>query len=769
MGELLEYPEGAPFPGVIGRTDEESVPAWPAPRRWPAGAPNVLMVVLDDVGFAQLGCYGSDVETPVIDRLAAGGLRFRRFHTTSMCSPTRACLLTGRNHHTCGMGLIGDLARGFPGYHGRIPRSCGFLPEVLAEQGYATWAIGKWHLAPNDELHMGASKERWPLARGFERFYGFLGAETNQWEPDLCEDNHLIPTPRRDGYHLTEDIVDHAIDWVDDLRNASPEKPFYCWLAFGAGHAPHHVPAEWVERYRGRYDAGWDAWREQVHARQLAEGILAPGTELSPRPEWVPAWDALTEDERRMHARMMEVYAGFLSHTDHHLGRLVDHLERTGDLDDTVIVVVSDNGASAEGGVNGSFNEHLFFNGIPDTVERNLAHLDDLGTPHAYNHYSFGWTMAGNTPFRRWKREVHQGGVADPMIVHWPAGRLDAGGVRHQYTHAVDVVPTLAELLGVELPDVVRGVPQEPVAGRSFAEALRRPDAPEHRRTQYYEQFGCRAIYHDGWKAVAYHPNWVANYAGAELGPISEEEWELYDLTADPVEAHDLAAQHPERLRDLVDLWWAEAGRYQVLPMDPYPTNLRERPTLDAPRDVYVYRPHTSPLPSEVAVNVKMRAHVIVAEVDLPDVAAGEAPAEGVLLCHGGRFGGWSVYVQDGRLHWAHRHVDGELLVVAADEDVPAGPTRLGVEFTPGRGTGGTVRLFHGDRPVGEGEVRKTTPVNYSLTGEGLCCGWDDASPVADYEAPFRFTGTLHRVVVSVRGAPYVDEAGEIARLLAAQ
>src|SRR5215470_2385793 len=535
MSDPRTYHDGEPFPGHVGLTLAESDPAWPVSRRAPRGAPNVVLVVLDDVGFAQLGCYGSDVATPSFDRLAASGLRYRSFHTTAMCSPTRACLLTGRNHHTCAMGGITDMAMGFPGFNGRIPRSCGFISEVLRRHGWATLAVGKWHLAPADEIHAAASRERWPLGQGFERFYGFLGGETNQYFPELVVDNSPIRFAPPAGYHLTEDLIDRAIGMVNDVRVADPSKPFFLYFALGACHAPHQAPREWIDRYAGRFDDGWDAWRARTHARQLAMGIIPPGTTLSPRPSWVQDWATLPANERRAYARMKEVYAGFLSHTDHHVGRLVDFLAATGELDRTLFVLLSDNGASAEGGPHGTFNENFIFNGLPHDVEHTLALLDELGGPATYGHYPWGWALAGNTPFRRWKRETHEGGIGDPLIVRWPAVP-DPGAVRHQYVHAIDVAATILDVAGATMPPVLRGEAQEPVAGRSFVASLTDPAAPEHRETQYYEQFACRALYHRGWKAVAYHPMVIYEDGDNPSAHPSTDTWELYHVAEDPSE-----------------------------------------------------------------------------------------------------------------------------------------------------------------------------------------------------------------------------------------
>ncbi|MDQ3548244.1 MAG: arylsulfatase, partial [Chloroflexota bacterium] len=536
------YPEGTPFTGRIGRTASASEPAWPVAKRPQDGAPNVLVLLLDDVGFAQLGCYGSDIRTPTFDRLAAGGLRYRDFHTTAICSPTRACLLTGRNHHSNGVGIIQEMATGYPGYNGKVPKSNGFLSEILLKEGYATLAIGKWHLTLASEYASGASKARWPLSRGFERFYGFLGGKTSQWAPTLVHDSHYIDPPGRpqDGYHLNADLADRAIEYLTDLRSIAPDKPFFMYYCLGAGHSPHHVEPEWIERYRGRFDAGWDCWREAVFARQLEMGIVPPGTTLAPRPDQVKAWNDLPDDGRRLYARQMEVYAGFLEQTDHHLGRVIDFIERLGELDNTIILLASDNGASAEGGEHGSFNDNLFPNLIEPSVADNLKHLEDWGSVRSFPNYSWGWAWAGNTPLRRWKRYLHQGGMSDPLIVHWPNGIDSRGEVRGQYVHVVDVAPTILELLGVNPPAELDGVAQRPIEGVSFAHTLNDGTAPTKKRVQYYEMIGSRAIWADGWKAVVEQPQ------GAMMTDemLATQKWELYHVAEDFSEGTDLAGTH---------------------------------------------------------------------------------------------------------------------------------------------------------------------------------------------------------------------------------
>ncbi len=758
MTKILTYRDGEPFPGRVGASLEESTPAWPISPRAPDGARNAILVVLDDVGFAQLGCFGSDIETPSFDALARRGLRYNNFHTTAMCSPTRACLMTGRNHHTAGMGGITDMALGFPGYHGRIPKSCAFVPDVLRRAGWATFALGKWHLAPSDELHAGAPRDRWPLGQGFERYYGFIGAETDQWAPSLIVDNRIISfTPPAD-YHLTADLVDRAIEMISDLRAADADKPFFLYLAFGACHAPHHAPREWIDRYRGRFDHGWDAWREQTHARQLELGILPKGTALTERPAWVQQWENLPADERGLYARMMEVYAGFLSHTDHHLGRLLNFLDETGETARSAILALSDNGASAEGGPNGSVNEGLLFNGIPDDLADNLKHIDALGSPTTYPHYPWGWAMAGNTPFKRWKRETHEGGVADPLIVAGP-GIADPGAVRPHFLHAIDVAATLLDLCGVEMPRMLDGVVQEPVAGRSFLATLTDPGAATIRETQYFEQFGSRAIVHGPWKAVAWHCMGIKYQPGDDHGrPSSEDVWELYRIDRDFSENRDLAAEYPEKLREMQDLWWAEAGRFGVLPIVPLRMFAHDRPPAIPLRQRYVLRPGAAPVPESVAAATKLRPHSIVATVEIP-----KHGAEGALLAHGGRFGGYSFYVQNGRLRYTYNFGGLEETTIESSTTIPDGRSTLAAVVTPGEATSVEVELSIDGRVVGKGRIARTMPFRFALVGAGLTCGYDDGAAVsANYEAPFRFSGALHAAIIDLGGTPIVDLLAEV-------
>ena len=763
---MLTYRGDEQFSGSIGQSLEDSVQAYPDVTRAEPGTPNVVFVVLDDVGYAQIGCFGSDIETPNFDRLAASGLRYRSFHTTAMCSPTRACLLTGRNQHTTGMGGIADNATGFPGFDGRIDKDTGFLSEVLRDSGFATMAVGKWHLAPREETDLAASRKRWPLGRGFERYYGFLGAEANQYAPDLVSDNHFVEQPRsaEEGYHLTEDLADKAIELINDLRNVTVEKPFFLYLAPGACHAPHQAPKDFIDAYAGRFDAGWDAWREATHQRQLDLGILPAGTELTERPEWIQEWASLPEIEKRAYSRMMEVYAGFLTHTDHHVGRVIDHIEALGELDNTIIVLLSDNGASPEGDKHGAFNSIAWYNGVPLSLEAVLPHVDILGSPESHGHYPYGWAHAGNTPFQRWKRECHEGGVADPLIVHWPAGTTGRGEVRTQYLHVSDIMPTILDALGITMPDSIDGVAQVPVEGETLLESFTVPTTDVARTTQYYELLGCRAIYHEGWKAVAYHPMKGQLYV-PELdpdAPFDEDRWELYHVAEDFSERHDLAAVHPGKLEELISLWWVEAESHGALPLHSSRPVDVPRPTHFSPRPRYIYRPG-GPVATPAAVDVRHRPHVTIADVEYRN---GD---EGVLLAHGGRFGGYSLYVQDGSLHYVHNVLGAERNRVSSPP-LPEGRHHIGYAFTPTERFAGIVDLLIDGEIVASGSIPRTTIYSYTLFGEYMCIGFDDGTPVDDtYEAPFRFTGKLATVVVDVSGEPFRDLALELEAFFASQ
>src|SRR5580765_7976884 len=614
-----------PFRGTINVDIRDSVPDWAPfePPKAPPGAASVLYIVLDDVGFSAMSCYGGPIETPNIDRIAERGVRYTQFHTTALCSPTRSALLTGRNHTRNSMACITEAAIGFPNASGTIPPENGMLSEILGELGWNTYMVGKWHLCPTDEMNLAAPRRNWPTGRGFERWYGFLGAETNQWYPDLVYDNHMVDQPRtpEEGYHLTDDITDKALEFIRDAKAIAPEKPFFLYYAPGACHAPHHAPKEWIEKFEGVFDMGYEAMREQTLANQKKLGIVPADTELPPLnpigtaetrtgPEGQPfpefdvtrPWPSLSDDEKRLFSHMAEVYAGFLGHADYHIGRLLDYLEEAELLENTLIVVVSDNGASGEGGPNGSVNEMKIANGVPDRIEDNLAMIDELGSRLTYNHYPNGWAMAFNTPFKMWKRYEFNGGTADPCIISLPSATAGHGEIRHQYHHAVDIVPTILDVLGVEAPATIKGHVQSRLDGVSMRYSVDDPSAPSARKTQFYSMLGSRGIWHDGWKAITTHPT-IAGW-----GNFNADEWELYHTDVERSELHDLAAEQPDKLRELVNIWFSEAGANEAFPLDdrsPLEIFTTPRPQLAPPRDRYTYFPDTAEVPESQAVNIR--------------------------------------------------------------------------------------------------------------------------------------------------------------------
>ncbi|HEY2172926.1 MAG TPA: arylsulfatase, partial [Mycobacteriales bacterium] len=734
---LKEYQPGTTFPGVIGRTTDVSSPAWPRPLRARSGSPNVLFIVLDDLGYGQLGCYGSPIATPNLDSLAAGGLLYTNMHTTALCSPSRSCIITGRNHHANAMASVNELATGFPGYNGSIPFENGFLSEMLLQHGYSTYMIGKYHLLPSEFESAAGPYDRWPLGRGFERYYGFLGGDTSQWYPDLVADNHQVDPPAtpEEGYHLNPDLADKAIDFIADAKQVAPNKPFYMHYCTGATHAPHHVPKEWIERYRGKFDDGWDAYREKVLARQKELGIMPADAELSRHDPDVPEWNSLSDDSRRLSARMMEVFAGFLSHTDHHIGRVLDFLKEAGEFENTLIMLVSDNGASAEGGVTGTTNELQFFNKAEEPLADSLAAIDELGGPTTFNHYPWGWTWAGNTPFRRWKRETYRGGTSDPFIVHWPKGIKARGEIRTQYAHIIDMVPTVLDALDLEPPAAIRGVAQSPIHGVSLAYSFDDKDADSRHGTQYFEMFGHRSIDHDGWRAVCPWPG--PSFAEADKGfgePISgdvlteldEKHWELYHVAEDPTENHNVAEEHHDILISMIAQWYVEAGRYNVLPIDGSAITriMTERPAISEDRTSYTLRPETQTIPPAASPKVLNRKHAITADVEIP-----EGGAEGVLVCQGSGVGGYSFFIKDGKLRYSHNYVRRAVYRVSSADPVPAGRHELRFEFEPtgqpdvmnGKGSPGLAQLYVDKKLVGATQFDITTPVLFNPGG--VTCG----------------------------------------------
>ncbi len=742
---------------VAGATRMQLARARPAD-----GAPNVVAIVLDDTGFAQLGCFGSDIATPHIDRLANGGLRYNRFHVTALCTPTRASFLTGRNHHAVGMGFLADIPLAYPGYTARLPRSAAPLPRIMRDAGYSTMAVGKWHLTPRFERSAAGPFSQWPLGAGFERYYGFLQGDTNHWAPNLVQDNHYVDPPAGpwDGYHLSEDLASSAIRFVLDQQHAAPGKPFFLYFALGATHAPHHVPAEWVEPYRGRFDLGWDAWREEIFGRQLAAGVVPAGTVATPRPEWVGGWAELGAAERRMQARQQEVFAGFLAHADAQIGRLIAFLEHSGQLHNTLILLFSDNGASAEGGAAGSVNEHRFSAGIRESVADNLAHYDDWGGPGAYNHYSWAWAWAGNTPFRLWKRYTWLGGTRTPLIVHWPREIAAPGAVRSAFVHVTDLFPTILDASGIDLPNEVDGVAQQAVDGASIRPTFGDPAAPGPRDTQYFEMLGSRSIVHGRWKATTDHISaGVLDEEERAVGSrrFEDDRWALFDLETDFSEATDVAAAHPEVVATLERRWLAEAERNHVLPIDDTLVNRFGAiigPAWPAGAD-RTFRPGGGPV-SDEALPALFAGFRFTAEVVVTRDPAG------VLFALGDWNGGFALFVTTSRLAFVFSRA-GDLLEVTADRPLAPGRQTVGVDCALNPGGGGTLRLWHDRVTVGLLNFPGGLPVALQHGGAGLRLGFDSGLPVSPrYTPTATWNGQLASVRLQTPGPRLPDPGDEI-------
>jgi arylsulfatase len=728
------------FEGTIGRTLADSEAWFDEPPHPGADAPNVVIVLLDDTGFAQFGCYGSDIDTPNIDALAANGLQFTNFHVTPLCSPTRASLLTGRSQHAVGMRAVSNFRTGFPNMLGHITNHAATVAEVLREEGYATFCVGKWHLAPMEQCSAAGPFDQWPLARGFDRFYGFMEGETDQFHPELVCDNHPIAPPAgpEDGYHLSEDLIDQLLAMVSDSKGVRPDRPFLAYVAFGATHAPHQAPARYLAKYKGRFDEGWDVMRRRWFERQLAEGVIPEGTQLAPRNPGVDAWDDLPENQQRLACRLQEAFAAFLDHTDDQIGRLVDGLREMGQLDNTVLVVLTDNGASQEGGPFGVMHEMKFFNGIFETPDEAIDRIDDIGGPHSHTNYPWGWAQCGNAPFKWYKQNTHEGGVHVPLIVHAPGvvPADQAGSKRRQFVNVSDIVPTIYELIGVTPPDTYRGLDQLPVTGHSFAPVLADADAPATNTLQYFEQAGSRGLVCGGWKAVCKHDK------GADY---DTEPWELYHLPDDWSECNDLAAREPAKLAELIDLWWQEAERHGVLPLDDRTIELfgaRFRPNSPHPADRrYVYRPPMSPLPGQASAAIGGRAFDLTATVT-------RGPGdEGVLFATGTENSGVSIFVQDDRLVIDYNAFDDHT-ILESDVEIPTGASTLVAQFRRGAGMAGSMALEVDGRPAGSAELPLLMRMMSSV---GPSIGYDHGSAVSNrYEAPFAFTGTLHEIVIQL-------------------
>jgi arylsulfatase A-like enzyme len=754
---VLPIPD-QPYAGPVSYDARDPDAAFPPPEplRAPAGAPNVLIILLDDVGFGAASAFGGPVSTPNAERLAGTGLRYSRFHTTALCAPTRQALLTGRNHHSVGMGAITELATSAPGYTSLRPNTAAPLAETLKLNGYCTAQFGKCHEVPVWQTSPLGPFDNWPTGGGgFQHFYGFLGGETNQYAPAIYRDTVPVEpeTTPEQGYHFTEDMTDHAIDWVRQQKALMPEHPFFVYYAPGATHAPHHVPAQWSDKYRGRFDAGWDELRAETFARQQSSGVIPADAELTARPAEIPAWADMADSLKPVLARQMEIYAGFLEHTDHHIGRLIDALGDLDVLEHTLIYyIIGDNGASAEGTLNGTFNELLMLNGAAsiETPEFMAARIDTFGTPQAYNHYAVGWAHAMGTPYQ-WTKQVasHWGGTRNGTIVHWPAGIRARGEIREQFCHVVDVAATVLEAAGLPHPQFVHGVQQMPLHGPSMAYTFDDPDAPGRHETQYFEMFVNRGIYRQGWTAVTRHGiPWLMT----EPTPIDDDVWELY-APGDWTQARDVAAEEPGRLAELQRLFLIEAARYGVLPLDDrrverFNSDLAGRPTLIKGNSQLLFGGMTR-LTENTVINVKNKSHAVTAQITVP-----RGGAEGVIIAQGGAFGGWSMYLAEGRPAYCYNLFGLQRFKVRGKKPVPAGDHQVRMEFNydgGGLAKGGTVTLFLDGRKVGRGRVDATEPMMFS-GDETTDLGSDTATPVSDdYDPPSsRFTGRIEWVQVDL-------------------
>lgn len=773
-----------PFKGDMQLDVRDSKADW-APfirKKAPAGSPNILFILFDDTGLATWSPFGGRVNMPTMDKLAADGLRYSQWHTVALCSPTRSCILTGRNHTLNGMGSITEGANGFPGYSSHIPEQCATMADVLRDNGWSTFWLGKNHNVPETDLASGSDRVQWPLQMGFDRFYGFIGGETNQWYPDLVEDNHYIEPPYtpEQGYHLSKDLADQAIKMLGDQKSANPSKPWFMWFCPGANHAPHQAPQEYINKYKGKFDDGYDAYRAWVLPRMIERGILPKGTQLTdfnPMPadqanagDFVRPWNTLNADEKKLFSRLCEVFAGFSEYTDVQVGRVIDHLKATGQYDNTIIFYGADNGASGEGSPNGSVNENKFFNGYPDALSENMKLIDELGGPNTYEHYPTGWASAFSTPFKMFKRYAnYSGGTCDPLVISWPKGIKAKGEVRNQYHHAVDIVPTILEACGLEMPKTYHGVEQYPLSGVSMKYSFDvTPDAPTEKHVQFYCMLGTRAVWKDGWKAVAVHSPLTG------VGKFDKDVWQLYNTTVDRSESNDLAKSNPDKLKELIKLWNDEADKNFAKPLDDRPAVVQaniERPTEEIARDTYTYYPHTSPVPEAVAVNIRGKSYKMVANIEIKD-----ANCSGVIFAHGSRFGGHSLFIKDSKLYYVYNFlgIKPEQQLVSSANLAP-GKYTVGMEFIRDSAgihheSIGSVKLYVNDKVVAQSTMRSQIG-KFTLVGDGLCVGWDSGDPVSNqYKSPGNFTGgNIKFVTVSTGKEQYIDLEKDASRLFNAE
>jgi len=766
-----EKSESTTFAGDIKLDVRDSKPDWKPflRKKAPEGAPNILFILYDDTGLATWSPYGGRVNMPTLDKLAADGLTYTQWHTVALCSPTRSTILTGRNHNLNGMGSITEGANGFPGFSAHIPEQTATIGQILQDNGWSTFWMGKNHNVPETDLPSGATKKQWPLQMGFDRFYGFIGGETNQWYPDLVEDNRYIEQPYspEEGYHLSKDLADQAIKILGDQKSANPSKPWFMWYCPGANHAPHQAPKDYIAKYKGKFDDGYDAYRSWVLPRMIEKGILPKDTKLTefnPMPkdqandgDFVRPWSSLTADEKKLFSRLCEVFAGFSEYTDMQIGRIIDHLKKTGQYDNTIILYAADNGASGEGSPSGSVNENKFFNGYPDALAENMKLIDELGGPNTYEHYPTGWAAAFSTPFKMFKRySNYSGGTADPLVITWPKGIKARGEIRHQYHHAVDIVPTILEICGLEMPKVYRGIEQFPLSGVSMRYSFdAKPDGPTQKHRQYFAMLGTRAIWEDGWKAVAVHSPLTG------VGKFDKDEWELYHTDVDRAEANNLAKENPEKLEALKKVWDEEADKNFAKPLDDRPAVVQaniERPAEESPRESYTYYPNNTPVPEAVAVNVRGRSFKVIANIEIKD-----ANCSGVIFAHGSRFGGHTLFIKDKKLYYVYNFLGIKPDAQLVSSALKPGKYSVGMEFIKEKAgehheSIGTATLYVNDKAVATGPMRAQVG-KFTLVGDGLCVGYDSGDPVSDhYKSPGTFKGgTIAFATVSTDKSTYQD------------
>ena len=758
--EVLPKPE-QPFKGKIGRTAAESTPDFPKPLEAPKGAPNVLLILTDDVGFAASSTFSGPIPTPSFEKLAKAGLRFNTFHTTALCSPTRAALISGRNHHTASTGVITEMGTGFPGYNSLMSKSCGTVGEILRGNGWSTSWFGKNHNVPDWQSSQAGPFDLWPTALGFEYFYGFIGGDTDQWHPAIFDGTKPVETPAHDpNYHLDADLADHAISWIRQQNSLAPDKPFFAYYSPGLTHAPHHAPKEWIAKFKGQFDQGWDKVREETLARQIKLGVVPANTKLTARPREIPAWNSLSADQKKLFAHMMEVYAGSLAFVDHNIGRVLDAVEETGEMDNTLIIYeMGDNGASGEGTLQGLANEvGVAANGVEETIPYLLSIMEDLGGPLTYNHYPVGWAHAMDTPFQ-WTKQVasHFGGMRNGLVITWPKRIKDKGGLRSQFGHVIDIVPTILEATGVAQPSMIDGVKQTPIEGISMVYTFDDAKVPTRHKTQYFELLANRGVYSDGWMAntTPLRLPWSKPAPGVPSPNPDDFKWELYNVAEDFSQANDLAAKNPAKLKELQAVFEAEARKYPVYPLDASfaeRADVRLRPSLTRGRSTFTYYPGTIRVPEGTAPDTKNKDFSITAEVEV-----GAGRGDGVIITQGGRFGGWVLMIRDGKpeFDYAFSNQKQHKYRVASNDTLAPGKHTLKLDFKydgPGFGKGGTGTLSVDGKQVAQAKIDRTIAVRFSLD-ETLDVGQDTGTPVVEGyldKMPFEFTGDLKKVVVAL-------------------